>query len=74
MRYPKNIYLKPLYEYVCREIDLFTHISFHHIYREGNTQANQLYKLGLQYDEGSMAVLEVNNESIKELDLGPIIF
>ena len=47
MKPPNNIYLRPLYEDILRYIGSLQDISFTHVYKERNTTAGTLSKMGV---------------------------
>jgi hypothetical protein len=51
--------LRPIYEELKRLKDLFTTLSFSHVYREQNTQADKLSKEGLLLEPGKWIIEEV---------------
>jgi hypothetical protein len=54
----QNYMLPPLFRNLKRSTTLFCHLSFNHVYRNMNEEANMLSKVGLVMDKGSWKVTE----------------
>lgn len=52
-RAPNNIFLKTIYEDISGLIEVFEEVSFQHVYRDQNCQADQLSKQGVLLEEDS---------------------
>jgi hypothetical protein len=54
----QNYTLMPLFQDIKRSTNYFSHLSFNHVYRDQNQEANQLSKVGVALDRGSWKIIE----------------
>lgn len=71
IRPPRNIILQPIYEdeEVASLIDRFNMISFCHIYRKLNSEADRLSKEGFDLEEGFWQTLSYDGDSMSILEM-----
>ena len=67
----RNSSLDTLYEEVNRTLSNFESISFKHVYREQNMDADKLSKAGLNLQWGSWKSIEIKDTEAKEYLHGP---
>jgi ribonuclease HI len=56
----RNFLLQPLFSDIKNLQSTFSHISFSHVYRDKNIEADRLSKQGLELQEGTWEVFESN--------------
>jgi hypothetical protein len=54
----QNYSLQPLFQNIKSYCEHFSHITFDHVFRERNQEANSLSKAGLELDHGSWKIKE----------------
>ena len=64
---PWDVFLLPLYEDIDRARILFQRLSFQHIFREINSEADLLSKKGLLLPTGSINIWELTDGFLKLL-------
>ena len=69
----KNYSLGTLYEEVNRNLSNFESISFKHVYREQNMDADKLSKAGLNLQWGSWKIMEIKDIKAKEYPHRPFL-
>ena len=65
--------LDALYEEATRSFSFFETISFTHVYREKNVDANKLSKTGLTLQWGEWKILEIKDSKATEYPHRPFI-
>ena len=68
-----NSTLDTLYEEINRTLSIFESISFKHVYRERNTDANKLSKAGLNLQWGYWKIMEIKDTEAKKYPHRPFL-